>query len=154
MDHPVLDIAAVTVHYKFLMDCHGFSPVPLGERLVTNHLSHLIKTFFIVLVLVNSDISLEIWNNWKFLVMISYWWSVSNHLLHFIPALNLNECKMYVFKHICLQVLFVKNLSNRVKEVDLVSVFGHLDDQGQKRIIYRLMTGRMKGQAFVTFPSM
>jgi len=63
MDHPVLDIAAVTVHYKFLMDCHGFSPVPLGERLVTNHLSHLIKTFFIVLVLVNSDISLEIWNN-------------------------------------------------------------------------------------------
>lgn len=51
------------------------------------------------------------------------------------------------------QVLFVKNLSNRVKEVDLVSVFGLLDDQGQKRIIYRLMTGRMKGQAFVTFPS-
>jgi len=48
----------------------------------------------------------------------------------------------------------VKNLSNRIKEVDLVSVFGHLDDQGQKRIIYRLMTGRMKGQAFVTFPSM
>jgi RNA recognition motif-containing protein len=52
-----------------------------------------------------------------------------------------------------LQVLFVKNLSNRIKEADLVSVFGHLDNQGQQRIIYRLMTGRMKGQAFVTFPS-
>jgi hypothetical protein len=47
----------------------------------------------------------------------------------------------------------VKNLSNRVKETDLVSVFGHLDNQGHQRIIYRLMTGRMKGQAFVTFPS-
>ena len=107
-----------------------------------------------MLVLVNSDISLEIWNSGKFLVMVSYWRHVSNHLLHFIPALNLSECRVYVFKRICLQVLFVKNLSNRIKEVDLVSVFGHLDDQGQKRIIYRLMTGRMKGQAFVTFPSM
>jgi len=60
VDHPVPDTAAVTIHYKFLMGCHGVSPEPLGERLVTNHLSHLIKTFFIVLVLVNSDISLEI----------------------------------------------------------------------------------------------
>jgi len=72
----------------------------------------------------------------------------------FHTRLDFSDCKVYVFKHICLQVLFVKNLSNRIKEVDLVSVFGHLDDQGQKRIIYRLMTGRMKGQAFVTFPSM
>jgi RNA recognition motif-containing protein len=78
---------------------------------------------------------------------------VSNNL-NFIPALNFSKCEVYVSKHICLQVLFVKNLSNRVKEVDLVSVFGHLDDQCQKRIIYRLMTGRMKGQAFITFPSM
>jgi RNA recognition motif-containing protein len=53
-----------------------------------------------------------------------------------------------------LQVLFVKNLSNRIKEADLVSVFGHMDNRGQQRIIYRLMTGRMKGQAFITFPSM
>ncbi|KAJ4432420.1 RNA-binding protein 41-like isoform X2 [Periplaneta americana] len=51
------------------------------------------------------------------------------------------------------EVLFVKNLSNRIKEADLVSVFGHLDNQREKRIIYRLMTGKMKGQAFITFPS-
>ncbi|PSN35686.1 hypothetical protein C0J52_10186 [Blattella germanica] len=51
------------------------------------------------------------------------------------------------------QVLFVKNLPNRIKEAELVSVFGMFDDTGKKRVIYRLMTGKMKGQAFITFPS-
>jgi len=57
VDHPVPDIAAVTVHYKFLMDCHGVSPEPLGERLVTNHLRHLIKTFFVLCLFWSSLIS-------------------------------------------------------------------------------------------------
>jgi RNA recognition motif-containing protein len=51
------------------------------------------------------------------------------------------------------QVLFVKNLANKVTEVDLISLFGRFQkDNHGSQIVYRLLTGRMKGQAFVTFP--
>ena len=51
------------------------------------------------------------------------------------------------------QVLFLKNLSTQVKEIDLVTIFDRFQSQSfDTQIVYRLMTGRMKGQAFVTFP--
>ncbi len=45
----------------------------------------------------------------------------------------------------------MKNLSNRVTEADLVSLFGRFQKDDGVKIIYRLMSGRMRGQAFVTF---
>ncbi|XP_071445552.1 RNA-binding protein 41-like isoform X2 [Hetaerina americana] len=51
------------------------------------------------------------------------------------------------------QVLYIKNISPAVKEDDLVRLFGHFETPGENKIAYRLMTGRMKGQAFITFPT-
>ncbi|XP_076446572.1 RNA-binding protein 41-like [Babylonia areolata] len=48
-------------------------------------------------------------------------------------------------------VLYVKNLSPRSSEQDLVSLFGRFQKKAESHIVYRLMTGRMRGQAFVTF---
>ncbi|GLG97592.1 Uncharacterized protein GBIM_04340 [Gryllus bimaculatus] len=50
-------------------------------------------------------------------------------------------------------VLYVKNLAGSVINDDLVSLFGHFETDSGTRIMYRLLTGRMRGQAFVTFPS-
>lgn len=49
-------------------------------------------------------------------------------------------------------VLYVKNLSPKVTEADLASLFIHYQEDAKSRIVFKLMTGRMKGQAFVTFP--
>ncbi|KAK7870054.1 hypothetical protein R5R35_012008 [Gryllus longicercus] len=51
------------------------------------------------------------------------------------------------------KVLYVKNLAGSVINDDLVSLFGHFESDSGTRIMYRLLTGRMRGQAFVTFPS-
>ncbi|GLG97593.1 Uncharacterized protein GBIM_04340 [Gryllus bimaculatus] len=51
------------------------------------------------------------------------------------------------------KVLYVKNLAGSVINDDLVSLFGHFETDSGTRIMYRLLTGRMRGQAFVTFPS-
>lgn len=51
------------------------------------------------------------------------------------------------------QILYIKNLSNSVKEEDLVLVFAKYEDPMKQKLIYRIMAGRMRGQAFVTFPS-
>ncbi|KAH9313370.1 hypothetical protein KI387_028405, partial [Taxus chinensis] len=49
-------------------------------------------------------------------------------------------------------ILYIKNLSSNVKETDLVALFIRFQHPGQK-LFFRLMQhGRMKGQAFVTFP--
>ncbi|KAG8227109.1 hypothetical protein J437_LFUL001652 [Ladona fulva] len=60
------------------------------------------------------------------------------------------------FKNYCKgvpsEVLYVKNLSKSVEEMDLVSYFGNFEASGGKKIMYRLMSGRMRGQAFITFP--
>lgn len=48
-------------------------------------------------------------------------------------------------------VLYLKNLSNKVTEEDLVSLFIRFEDEKGPKLIFRLMTGRMKGQAFITF---
>jgi len=45
----------------------------------------------------------------------------------------------------------VKNLTNQVKESDLASLFiGFQGDQSDP-IVFKLLKGKMKGQAFVTF---
>ena len=40
-----------------------------------------------------------------------------------------------------------------VTDEDLVSLFGRFQMPDSSTIIYKLMTGRMRGQAFITFPS-
>ncbi|XP_046355261.1 RNA-binding protein 41-like [Haliotis rufescens] len=47
-------------------------------------------------------------------------------------------------------VLYLKNLAALVSERDLVSLFARFQDDKVK-VVYRLMSGRMRGQAFVTF---
>ncbi|XP_065345806.1 RNA-binding protein 41-like isoform X2 [Cloeon dipterum] len=50
------------------------------------------------------------------------------------------------------RTLFLKNLSGLVLEKDLAELFGNFEQEGSQAIVYRLMGGRMKGQAFVKFP--
>lgn len=49
-------------------------------------------------------------------------------------------------------ILYIKNLSPDVKEADLAALYIRFQSPG-KKLLFRLMQhGRMKGQAFVTFP--
>ncbi|XP_055233037.1 RNA-binding protein 41 isoform X8 [Gorilla gorilla gorilla] len=50
------------------------------------------------------------------------------------------------------KVLYLKNLSPRVTERDLVSLFARFQEKKGPPIQFRMMTGRMRGQAFITFP--
>ena len=50
-------------------------------------------------------------------------------------------------------ILYLKNLHPKVSEQDLQAIFGHHQSQTTEKLKYRLLTGRMKGQAFVEFPS-
>ncbi|KAK3755860.1 hypothetical protein QZH41_014318 [Actinostola sp. cb2023] len=47
--------------------------------------------------------------------------------------------------------LYLKNLNPKVTEEDLVSLFARFQREEGPKIVFRLMKGRMKGQAFVTF---
>ncbi|KAI0234344.1 RNA-binding protein 41 [Lamellibrachia satsuma] len=49
------------------------------------------------------------------------------------------------------KTLYIKNLSARVGESDLLSLFLRFQKPSKPKIVFKLMTGRMKGQAFVTF---
>lgn len=49
--------------------------------------------------------------------------------------------------------LYLKNLSPRVTEEDLMSLFVHFKKHDAASVIVKLLHGRMKGQAFVTFHS-
>eukprot|EP00850_Spirogloea_muscicola_P003284 SM000013S26453 [mRNA] locus=s13:485409:488211:- [translate_table: standard] len=50
-------------------------------------------------------------------------------------------------------VLYIKNLAKAATEADLVALFLRFQRPGLPRLVFRLMQrGRMKGQAFVTFP--
>ncbi|XP_044521377.1 RNA-binding protein 41-like isoform X1 [Gracilinanus agilis] len=51
------------------------------------------------------------------------------------------------------KVLYLKNLSPRVTEKELVSLFARFQEDKGTPIQFRVLTGRMKGQAFITFPS-
>ncbi|XP_044521410.1 RNA-binding protein 41-like isoform X3 [Gracilinanus agilis] len=52
-----------------------------------------------------------------------------------------------------MRVLYLKNLSPRVTEKELVSLFARFQEDKGTPIQFRVLTGRMKGQAFITFPS-
>ncbi|KAF6091362.1 RNA binding motif protein 41 [Phyllostomus discolor] len=51
------------------------------------------------------------------------------------------------------KVLYLKNLSSRVTERDLVSLFARFQEKKGPPVQFRMMTGRMRGQAFITFPN-
>ncbi|MCI4386339.1 hypothetical protein PGIGA_G00061260 [Pangasianodon gigas] len=48
-------------------------------------------------------------------------------------------------------VLFVKNMSPRASVAQLVALFSRFQKDDTSPIVYRLLTGRLKGQAFITF---
>ncbi|KAK4318716.1 hypothetical protein Pmani_010288 [Petrolisthes manimaculis] len=48
--------------------------------------------------------------------------------------------------------LYVKNLSHDASPKDLASLMGHFECEGGTKIQYRILNGRMKGQAFIMFP--
>lgn len=50
------------------------------------------------------------------------------------------------------QVLYLKNLGPRVAVKDLVSLFARFQKEDSPPIQFRLLSGRMRGQAFITFP--
>ncbi|XP_023700589.2 RNA-binding protein 41 isoform X1 [Paramormyrops kingsleyae] len=50
------------------------------------------------------------------------------------------------------KVLCVKNLSSRASLAQLISLFSRFQRPGAPPLLYRLLTGRMKGQAFITLP--
>nr|XP_028573601.1 RNA-binding protein 41-like [Podarcis muralis] len=51
------------------------------------------------------------------------------------------------------EVLYLKNLSRRVNMKELLSLFARFQEEGGPQIQFRLLSGRMRGQAFLTFPS-
>lgn len=50
-------------------------------------------------------------------------------------------------------ILYLKNLHPKVTVEDLQAIFGHHQSQTSEKFKFRVLTGRMKGQAFVEFPS-
>lgn len=49
--------------------------------------------------------------------------------------------------------LYIKNMSCEATPKDLASLMGHFECNDSPKIQYRILNGRMKGQAFVTFPN-
>ncbi|GFN76651.1 RNA-binding protein 41-like [Plakobranchus ocellatus] len=50
------------------------------------------------------------------------------------------------------KVLYLKNLSSKTKVMDLMELFGSLQQEKQPKILFKLLTGKMRGQAFITMP--
>ncbi|XP_051255877.1 RNA-binding protein 41 [Dicentrarchus labrax] len=50
------------------------------------------------------------------------------------------------------KVLCVKNLCARASVAQLVALFSRYEQENGPPVLYRLLTGRMKGQAFITLP--
>lgn len=50
------------------------------------------------------------------------------------------------------KILFIKNLHHKTSEADLVSLFIRFQEKQGPKITFRLLKGRMIGQAFVTMP--
>ncbi|GFU16423.1 RNA-binding protein 41 [Nephila pilipes] len=59
------------------------------------------------------------------------------------------------FENYCMgkpsQTLYVKNLHSKLTDQELRSVFGRFEEENKALIGYKICTGRMKGQAFITF---
>ncbi|XP_054852317.1 RNA-binding protein 41 [Eublepharis macularius] len=51
------------------------------------------------------------------------------------------------------KVLYLKNLSPRVTAKHLMSLFARFQEKDSPQIHFRILSGRMRGQAFITFPS-
>lgn len=51
------------------------------------------------------------------------------------------------------RVLYLKNLNSKATLEDLFSLFVSFQQKDGPQLLFRLLTGRMKGQAFITFPS-
>uniref|UniRef100_H3AWJ3 RNA binding motif protein 41 n=1 Tax=Latimeria chalumnae TaxID=7897 RepID=H3AWJ3_LATCH len=51
------------------------------------------------------------------------------------------------------KVLYLKNLNPKATLEDLFSLFARFQKKGDQQFVLQLLTGRMKGQAFVTFPN-
>ncbi|XP_069749215.1 RNA-binding protein 41 [Narcine bancroftii] len=51
------------------------------------------------------------------------------------------------------RVLYLKNLNPKATLEDLFSLFISFQQKDGPQLLFRLLTGRMKGQAFITFPS-
>lgn len=51
-----------------------------------------------------------------------------------------------------LQVLCVRNLSKQASLAQLVAIFSRFEQERAPPLRYRLLTGRMRGQAFITLP--
>jgi len=49
------------------------------------------------------------------------------------------------------KVLYVTNLDNNIAAEDLVSIFARFQEPGKDKIGFKLMDGKMKGKAFITF---
>ncbi|XP_028671824.1 RNA-binding protein 41 [Erpetoichthys calabaricus] len=52
------------------------------------------------------------------------------------------------------KVLYLKNLSPRATLSHLISLFSIYQSPASTPLLYRLLTGRLKGQAFITFPDL
>ncbi|CAK6977885.1 RNA-binding protein 41 [Scomber scombrus] len=50
------------------------------------------------------------------------------------------------------KVLCVRNLSAKASVAQLVALFSRFEQENRPAVIYRLLTGRMRGQAFITLP--
>lgn len=50
------------------------------------------------------------------------------------------------------KVLCVRNLSAQASVAQLVALFSRFEQENGSAVIYRLLTGRMRGQAFITLP--
>lgn len=46
----------------------------------------------------------------------------------------------------------MKNLSRQASVAQLVALFSRFERENQPPVLYRLLTGRMRGQAFITLP--
>lgn len=50
-----------------------------------------------------------------------------------------------------MQILYVKNLDHGITAQDLVSIFIRFQEEGKDKVNFKIMDGKMKGQAFITF---
>lgn len=66
--------------------------------------------------------------------------------------MNWNFIHSTVFIFVSWKVLCLKNLSAHASVAQLVALFSRFEREGGPPVLYRLLTGRMKGQAFITLP--
>ncbi|TNN37839.1 RNA-binding protein 41 [Liparis tanakae] len=71
---------------------------------------------------------------------------------HLAPGERAHEKTEKKEKKERVHVLCVKNLSAQASAAQLVALFSRFERENAPPVLYRLLTGRMKGQAFVTLP--